>query len=302
MKHVPWPGSSNLIRKTTLPSSAYERSSPLHAKQVPPLDYDVVLQFAKVSGSDHVVESLLRWNLDGSRYDVCHNDVSVSTISSDITESCIASLQAANIITPVNEQDVLVWGHLFTVYEPAKHRRRLILWPRALNDDIDYVSCFTLPSTRTQVQMTRAMTWAVAFDLSASFYQCRLSKDVQRYFGFKSKNGCFVFTRMVMGFSPAAEIMHAILSVLAQEASRRAAVEGQTTIYIDNVRFGSTSCDAVSRWAVAFKEVCSEARVTLNAEPENAPHQVGIFLGVQYDYAGSLARLTHKTLGKLQAL
>lgn len=293
----PWPGRRNWIKKSKVPSTHYQSSAPVHVKDVPALRYDVVEGFAEGLGLVHRLRDLLAWNLSVDNYtSIPINDVVVS----DVPDKVIQALRGANIIEETPPESVRSWGKLFTVYEEAKHRQRVILWPEFLNESISYQSQFSLPGVREQLEDIRGVKWAVAFDLSASFYQCPLNDNVKNFFAFRTLTNVFRFTRMVMGFPPAAEVMHTVLVVLSLEASRRCKVPCVVSPYIDNARSGSSRREDVAVWGEAFKEVCAEAGATLNVEDVNAPHQHGSFLGIDFDYAQGRARLTPKTLGKLQ--
>ena len=90
-----------------------------------------------------------------------------------------------------------------------------------LNEFRDYVADFTLPGVKKQLSAASKIFWAVCFDLTASFFQCALDKEVSRYFCFRAENGkCYAFQRMVMGFAPSCEIMETILEVVIAYALR----------------------------------------------------------------------------------
>jgi hypothetical protein len=169
-----------------------------------------------------------------------------------------------------------------------------------VNDFVAYVSSFALPGVLEQLKRASAKTWAVCFDLVASFFQCPLDDDVQPYFCFLGSDGMtYAFKRMVMGFGPSCEIMETILQILVHE-TMKAFPSVEATTFVDNVRFMDDTADTLSRVAVRFREVCTEAGVSLNTEECNIPHQDGIFLGVHFDYALGTSGLTDKTRKKLR--
>ena len=44
--------------------------------------------------------------------------------------------EKAGIIRRIHASEARAWGTMFTVLEPSKNRRRLIYWPRWLNDNV----------------------------------------------------------------------------------------------------------------------------------------------------------------------
>ena len=71
--------------------------------------------------------------------------------------------------------------------------------------------------------------------------------------------------------------------------------------FVDNVRFGieNNNPTYLANAAQSFRAACTQANITLNVEPLNAPHQQGMFTGIDYDYATGTASNTDKTRLKL---
>ena len=103
---------------------------------------------------------------------------------------------------------------------------------------------------------------------------------------------------MPMGETVAPAIMHAITEVVAHAAARELAV--RTRVFVDNVRFLGSQ-DDVTTAMQRFQALASECRIELNSEPGNIAHQVGAFLGMQFDYRDATVRLGSKAIDKLQA-
>jgi hypothetical protein len=298
-RSIPSPGDSWLRRRTHIPKTASEKASPLHVKPVNKIDYDVLRELARGTGLEDRLDAMLRWNTTTEKYTgIIHQPYDEAPMS-DVPFEFIQQLLEAGTIEETTKGDSIRYGSMFTVFEEAKNRQRIILWPKVVNALVDYESSFTLPGTETQARQIRDILWAVAFDLSASFFQCGLSPEVRRYFCVKTPHGVFRFTRMVMGFSPAAEIMHTILEVLAKRATLNSNTNGTVTTYIDNVRCGAQDFDTVSQWSKHFREACARVGVTLNIEDCNRPHQMGTFLGICFDYRASKVRLSDKAVRKL---
>jgi hypothetical protein len=263
------------------------------------MDYEAIRRLAKGTGYETKLEEMLSWNLSDTNYKGIAKQLLRDAPLSDIPTIFVQSLISADIVEPTSEADAMRYGSLFTVYERLKHRQRFILWPKHVNSNVEYSADFSLPGTDAQIKEIRDIVWAITFDLTASFYQCELAPEVRPYFCFRTKEGIFRFKRMVMGFSPAAEIMDTILRVISTRATIDAGVPGTPTTYIDNVRYGHSSKVNVMTWGTSFRRTCQHAGITLNVEPGNTPHQLGTFLGVEFDYAAGTCRLTAKSLSKL---
>jgi hypothetical protein len=296
--NLPWPGRHH-HHKSTVPQTPEEKASPLHVKPVTPMDYEAIRRLAKGTGYETKLEEMLSWNLSDTNYKGIAKQLLRDAPLSDIPTIFVQSLISADIVEPTSEADAMRYGSLFTVYERLKHRQRFILWPKHVNSNVEYSADFSLPGTDAQIKEIRDIVWAITFDLTASFYQCELAPEVRPYFCFRTKEGIFRFKRMVMGFSPAAEIMDTILRVISTRATIDAGVPGTPTTYIDNVRYGHSSKVNVMTWGTSFRRTCQHAGITLNVEPGNTPHQLGTFLGVEFDYAAGTCRLTAKSLSKL---
>ena len=149
-------------------------------------------------------------------------------------------------------------------------------------------------------RLARPGRWATTADLAMSFNMLPLSEEVQRFFCFKGSDGNFYAnTRMVMGFRPSAEVMHKITWILAQYAR---AEQAETIVHIDNVGFFATEATTTAEAMASFKQNARLANAMVNEEETNSPHRRGIFLGVFYDYEFGTARLSPKTLRKLQTI
>jgi len=223
--------------------------------------------------------------------------VPTSTLSLDD----IGELLDAGHCRRVPEDFVLALVRQFTVYEETKHRRRVINWPQTSNDDVDYSCEIELTNLEYQLKrLARPGRWATTVDLAMSFNMLALSEDVQRFFCFKASDGFFYAnTRMVMGFRPAAEVMNKITWVLAHYARTE---QSETIVHIDNVGFFATEAAPTAAAMASFKENARLANAMVNEEETNSPHRRGIFLGVFYDYEIGTARLSPKTLRKLQTI
>ena len=311
---IPWPGKS--VKATTIPQTAYERSSPLHSKRVRAMNYDAIKKLARGTPVEAKLTELLKWNTSEDYYRHISQDSSsdapkcplpqeyidklVGDDNVELIDPSLVMLVGDDNVKRIDPSLVMRFASLFTVYEEAKHRQRVILWPKTLNELVDYVSGFSLPSVRDQLSHASLATWAVCFDLTASFYQAELDPAVRKFFCFLGPDGnTYRFKRMVMGFAPAPEIMHTILQVVVAHVLSQFA-DVTATSYIDNVRFMHDCPTRLSQCARLFRDTCVLCGITLNEEPLNVPHQQGIFLGIAHDYAKGLSALTDKSREKLR--
>ena len=83
-----------------------------------------------------------------------------------------------------------------------------------------------------------------------------------------------------MGFNASPFVMNEVTKLCASTGVKNV----RTDVYIDNVRFTSTSKESVILASKIFKERCKEFGATLNDEEGNKPHQEGEFLGLCYNY------------------
>lgn len=301
-KSIPWPGFNT--KRTHAPSTPYEHSSPMHSKKIPAMCYETLIMMAKGTPLEAKLNQLLRWNTDATMYANISPNMPGHPDQSKPSSVPMVGVQALfddEIIKEIHESEVLRYATLFTVYEEAKHRQRPILWPRTLNEFLEYIADFTLPGVKKQLSAASKVFWAACFDLTASFFQCPLTYEVSRNFCFRAENGkCYAFQRMVMGFAPSCEIMETILEVVIAYALRDFPGISHDP-FVDNVRFGvpDNNPTYLADAALSFRSACAKANITLNVEPLNAPHQQGIYTGIEYDYAAGTASNTDKTRLKL---
>lgn len=285
-------------RVTSVPRTPEERSAPLHCPSVLRQDLDRLASQAKQK--KHLLyaklDKDLKWNSDVKLYEHIIRDV-VDPVSF-IEANDLEVMLAAGIIRPIHEQDVKSVGMLFFVYEHDKHRRRIILWPKNVNDQIHYEASFSLRSFKKQLLALRRGDYAAKFDLTAAYYQVPLAPEVQPYYSFKTQNGEFYcFTVSVMGARPTAELMQTITMILASINDANTAV--QMEVVIDGVLYTGREKD-VQRAAHIFKQNCEEFRAEYkeNAQ-ENNPHQIGVWCGMGYNLKEGTAFIPEKIHSKL---
>lgn len=109
-----------------------------------------------------------------------------------------------------------MWGH----EEKEKHRRRLILHPKQLNDAVRKhanVSC-RFPTCKDIRTAVRNHEVVVAFDMKCFFYQFELSPTVASYFSLRRGRQDYSFCKLPMGFTAAPRIAQETSLNLAKAA------------------------------------------------------------------------------------
>eukprot|EP00760_Papus_ankaliazontas_P004077 PhM_4_TR11687/c2_g1_i1/m.76298 len=182
-------------RPTRIPTTVEELALPLHAKRVRTLDLANLTELARGHVLERRLTELLPFVESATPYDsmVQRGTPVVSTI----TDSDLQAMKEAELVreVPASEvKNVRLWCKFFTVVEAAKQRRRIILWPRQGNAEVDYDCDIDLMSTLDHISQPTMGDWAACFDLTASFYQWPLNREVHNFFGFRDRSGrAFVF-------------------------------------------------------------------------------------------------------------
>lgn len=315
---LPWPGC--VFKPTKTPGTDFERSSPLHVKCVPSLDYDRLLQMARVTPYYERLCFLLKYNTDHTMYPRPAGCPRPPPPSNSLPQGFAQALCEAGIACPLFDfviddagnrrhctaEDVMYYGIPFTVYECTKHRQRPILWPKEVNSLIEYTSAFSLPNVRQQKQNASLSQKSRCYDFAGSFWHHPLLTRVPLIFAFVGDDGrIYVMLRMVMGFGPACEIQHVSLLVLVSHVVAYIKhcydVDLPNLPFVDNVRFSHDDDHVLNATDAFFRSLCDYVHFRINDEPAlNAIHTAGIFLGIEYKY-GISCSLSTKTRDKLLA-
>lgn len=274
---------------------------PVASKPVKLLQLEVIRSYAQDASPALLarLQQILRYVEEDMYNEVANSD---SQWISNVDYADLEVLLRHNIIEATDKAGAKHIGHLFFVEEPHKARRRPIFWPKSINAAIDPPTP-ALPDIVESALDLEKGGWAACFDLSASFFQVPNGANA-KHFAFKTAKGQYYrFLRMVMGVRYAPECMQVICEILGEEARSRVGLMGSVrqTVHIDNIRFWSLSQKHIAAVARSFQEVCVGAGVTLNQEEENAPHQVGVFIGMKFQYDIGTVSLSDKTRSKLVA-
>ena len=278
--------------RTTKTATKEDDHLPLHAKQVPTLDY------ASLSRLSPEVKEALSWNTNAARYEAITRETRRPHPVSSVSEADLALLEASGVIEKVSSVSLLKRvGSWFSVVEELKRRRRGIFWPKALNQemrehaDFDFVPVEDALRAQEDLQRFGSDVELVAscWDLTCSFYQCELHEDVRSYFGFVLADGtAYQMCRMPMGSVHAPGVMHTVTEALATKAA--AGLNVVSRAYVDNIRFVGP-LEEVKKANARLLQLAAEANVTFNEEVVNTPHTSGPFLGMEFDYSKRTVRI-----------
>jgi hypothetical protein len=192
----------------------------------------------------------------------------------ELTMKAIASLEP-----PGDIQEKLDSGTRFL--RPTE-RRRVILWPKALNDRRLELPDIDLPGLEEILGSCQAGNLFQAFDLNSSFFQIPLTPEVSRFFSFRTTEGkVYSYTVLPMGFYAACEVLQSILEAVSYVASLDRPTVTRV-VYIDNVKFGCPNKGDLEEVSARFESLSRQLGLLLNEESSNRVHIEGDFCGVHY--------------------
>eukprot|EP00757_Euglenozoa_sp_SAG-D1_P015669 gene15669-4716_t len=118
------------IRPETALYSAADRALPLHMKQVEKMNYDTLLAIRPE------LRELIAWNTDPSKYGGVLRGKNKEEPVSDISSGDLKKMIEADYVEEIPAGSAQRLGCVFTVVEEEKQRRRLIFWPKQLNNEL----------------------------------------------------------------------------------------------------------------------------------------------------------------------
>lgn len=182
----------------------------------------------------------------------------------------------------------------FCVPEWAQERKRPIFWPD-INAAIMRVLLMKglLPLKSKVRQNVFSSRYSVQFDFASWYDQMGLSIKVATLFGVTADK---CLASLPMGFRPSAEVAQMVSTAIADIELPEGV---NVTIYIDNIRFGGPSEEAVVKAAKEFLVRAASVGAVLNSQVI-AVESNEDFLGEHYDLKKKTRSLTSKTLEKLK--
>lgn len=125
------------------------------------------------------------------------------------------------------EEKVVFECKVFTILEEKKHRKRLIIEPRDLNEHFVFDKT-KLPDIHDMIELVRSGNILGQWDLACWFYQIPLDKSIQRFFGANINGSMYCLTCLPMGFVASVYVaQHLTLAATAIIPNRY--------VYIDNI-------------------------------------------------------------------
>jgi hypothetical protein len=182
---------------------------------------------------------------------------------------------------------------IFAVDEPAKTRRRLILWPRAANDVLRPQFDSTVGDCIAACAFPPAVH-AHVVDMPAGFYQVPLAPAVRPFFAFRLGGAMWQPTKLPMGVSFAPDLLEALLDVLLAAAAADAPGDVAVHRHVDNIRFLSVDAAATTRRAAAFDELVRSVGGQVDVVADND------FLGAAPNYSTGTVQVTQRILAKIR--
>ena len=182
----------------------------------------------------------------------------------------------------------------FSVPEWGRDRKRPIFHPD-INKAIDKSTLIKGIIPRKEVVRENAAQsrWSVQFDFASWYDQLPLDPKVSALFAFLDRR---CLASLPMGFRASADVAQSVSQAIADFTLPKGV---NSTVYIDNVRFGGPTKASVTKAAKAFLARAKRVGAIVNDE-RIAPTQHEDFLGERYNLERGHRSLTTKNLEKLR--
>jgi hypothetical protein len=270
-------------RKFTKTAGAEHFHLPPHVKNVLPCRH----------APSHRNETHYQWTDAPGAYDFAFSAPSTPRPCT-LPWSDIVALLQADIVERIDHAAVKAWGTLFSVPELKKHRRRLIFWPKAVNEAFYRAGLtpftFDLGAPMQHLQEIFDGECAGSFDLSCAFFQHLLHPLIRPWFAFEVNGVAYAFKRLPMGFVASCDTQQAFTLSMSGTPARVAA-----RTYIDGTRYVGTFTD-VQRALHAARDACSQHNAAAEFGTPATTHE---WLGVIYDYTAKTVKLNDAIVTKL---
>ena len=287
-------------------------------KRVEMMDIDRVVQVAEKHATNEEIRKL-RYNIRFMRDITVYEEVLGPSIyipekrpePEEMSEQDFEKMIFCDNIEVVHDdKEILRWCKAFTVLQTKQvddntiTERRPIKWPERLNTEMQEATESDLNLKRQTEKMAQVHEgdMAVCEDCTHSYHQVGMEPEIRNLFGIYVRvNGKCHFVRvkrMPMGFVKAADVMNAIMTVLAAAA---VSIPGRAKdVHIDNLRMIGSNAAILKKAQREFREACRFARVTLNNDAMTTVHSKGTYCGVVYDYRRKTVHLKESFVKKVQ--
>ena len=289
-------------KRTRLPSTAEERSSPLHVSGVETMDVDGLRSRMTDVARERFDQV---WNL--TFYP------EVGKLSRSSSTSSFAGRHAAELLRNGVARAASGPGRAvnvpFTVVEekPEGLRQRFILWTRDANGWAEEAYEAHVPLFHISKYLDRVLTEVGSTrDFKTGFYAIEIPEEARDLFRFKTTEGeWFELCRLPMGHVCAPELMHSLAAAAAGDPAyvRRqwAARDVGVDVFIDNIRYTGTE-GAVLAATVNLDAAAADFRLTWKPSDSNTAVSKYTFLGVDFDHEASSVMPSAKIRRKLAAV
>ena len=289
-------------------------SLPLHCSEIGASDMDRLKQIA----ADCYSRVLNRWTeltrciTDGQYVDSLAEKANLQhtlrATSDDRTTLCtkdqstIVQSGMYRISTSITARRL--WGKLFTRTERRKQRRRLLYWPRELNEllreDFDIIGSHVGDSVASAAHVQPG-TVARAYDLTRGFFQFPIAPEAQPKYSADMGGRVVECERMPMGLVPAADICTTALEIVADPCNpkwQKLSID----IHVDNIRAVALTTDAhiLDEFDAELRKRSASANLTFTDEYENSQHVRGQFCGMLCDYHEGVVRCSDGLINKVK--
>jgi hypothetical protein len=191
---------------------------------------------------------------------------------------------------------------VFCVAEVAKQRKRLIIWPKEINDlfPIEPDEEFSLLTVKNQIVQTSGYTHAAVFDFATFYHQVELAKPARPFYAFLFEGKTYAICTIPTGHrhccALAQSITASIVELAVQEVGGWSA-EG--CAYFDNERILTLNHEDAVKALEVVKLLCKTCGITMNAAESMVASEY-VFLGVHYSHepSGTWTNLTQKFVSK----
>lgn len=216
-------------------------------------------------------------------------------LPANISELDLKTLIKYDIVCEL-PQDLTPLGtvKLWTIVEAPKHRRRLIVEPRAFNEKFLYAGECELPMLEALIPRAAETEGAMRADFAAYYNSFALSREAWSYYTFEFRSKVYCMKVICTGQRQCPALAQALTKSLAHKAAVKHLVVEDA--YIDNVRFAGEQSECEAAY-LDLQNLCLEIGITLNeTEPFSAQYE---FLGVCYDHTKKTVGLSKRTCEKL---
>ena len=247
------------------PQTPQQKAAPLHAKPVTPMSRRLLETIAET-------HSYLRFLWDPELF----RAFDLTGIKAHITLQEMNTLCAKGLYETSTAQPS---GVLFTTFEYAKYRRRVVHDALVAN-----VSVNNPPVKFQSLQVLRNAvnkgTIAAVLDFSAFYWQFELDASTRPFFAVRIDNYNFQPTRLPMGFGPAAAIAQVVSEYVANTVRQHLTF---LDVYIDGLLLVTDSLSRIETALNHLRKVFTEWGLQLS--DDKGPATQVVFRGIQLDFS-----------------